>query len=64
MSPAPHSLHALLLTAVDFAAATLLYHLVSPSLGLLVAVAGSLLLCSLLYQISRTTSRRDDPGLY
>jgi hypothetical protein len=46
----PRSLRGLPLTAVNFAAAALLFRLVSPSLGILVGVVGTLLLCSIVYR--------------
>ena len=63
MSSVTYPFDALLLTSVDFVVAALLYHLVSTSLALLVALAGTLLLSSLLYQFSRRFPRSDDREL-
>lgn len=61
MSPIP-ALHPLSLLTVDFAAAGLLYRFASPSLGLLVALAGTLLLCGLVYEWSQSPPRQNDLG--
>lgn len=58
MSPPLKSLHALTLSAVDFLTAGLLYHFVTPSMGVLVGLVGFLLLCSIVYQFVLIDHRR------